>query len=193
MSPPQTPTAVSPTTSNRWVAACRRLAASRLWSFLLLLMGTASCAIYPHPPLVGFATVAGTTLTQKKSIKLMVIIWLINQSLGYSLRNYPRTKESFTWAIAIALGTIMVTILAIFKPQFGRETLWGHFFWLGLVLVGGFALFEGLIILVGLGMGGELNNILPLLGWIFVKELTWTIGLGLMHLILARREMKLAR
>jgi len=178
-----------PTLSSRWSMGCRAIAQGKSWGFLLTVLGSASSAIYPHPPLVSFASIAGVTLTPKKALLVAMAIWLINQVYGYSLRDYPRTIDSFAWGLGMGLGTLLVTLLAAKRPKFSRERVSGHFLWLGATIVGGFVLFEGLILLFGLLLGSEHSLTLSLLGRLFVKEVIWAIALGLGHMFLVRRSL----
>ncbi|NES73338.1 MAG: hypothetical protein F6K24_53185, partial [Okeania sp. SIO2D1] len=53
---------------NVWSHAEKAMSHSRLWQFLLITIGSASSMIYPHVPLVGFATISGVTLNRKQAI-----------------------------------------------------------------------------------------------------------------------------
>lgn len=170
-----------------WKSAWSTVAQNRLWVFLLTVLGTASSLIYPHPPLVSFATVAGTTLKPTQAVKAISIIWLINQIWGYTLRNYPQTTDSFVWGLIMALGTLLATWLAAIKPRFSRKKMSGHLLWLGTALIAGFVVFESLILLFGSLIGSEHGITLAILGRLFVKEVIWTIPLAIMHLVLVRR------
>jgi hypothetical protein len=44
------------------------VASDRLWTFLLVAIGSASSVIYPHPPLAAFGAIAGTTLTPRRAL-----------------------------------------------------------------------------------------------------------------------------
>jgi hypothetical protein len=46
---------------NLWQAAMIAIANGMWWQLSLIAIGSASSVIYPHPPLVGFAAVAGNT------------------------------------------------------------------------------------------------------------------------------------
>ena len=96
---------------NLWSNAEKAISYSRLWEFLLITIGSASSIIYPHVPLVGFAAISGVTLNRKQAIISSMIIWLVNQLYGFTIREYPQTLESFTWGLVMALATLLVTII----------------------------------------------------------------------------------
>ncbi|AFZ18799.1 hypothetical protein [Allocoleopsis franciscana] len=169
-----------------WKLAWSTVAQNRLWVLLLTVLGSASSVVYPHPPLVSFATVAGTTLKPTQAVKAISIIWLVNQIWGYTLRNYPQTTDSFVWGLIMGLGTLLVTLLATIKPRFSRERMGGHFLWLGTALIAGFVLFESLILLFGTLLGNEHSITLSILAHLFLKEMIWTISLALGHLVWVR-------
>ncbi|MFB2978580.1 hypothetical protein [Microseira sp. BLCC-F43] len=173
---------------KQWSSGWKAVERGSLWVVLLTAIATASSLIYPHPPLVSFATIAGVTLTPTKAVKTVAIAWLVNQIFGYTFRNYPQTTESFTWGLILGLGATIVTILATSRPHFSQALIWGHFLWIGVALVGGFIIFEGLIWLVGLLMGGEHSFTLAILGLRWIKEVIWTITLALGHGFLVARS-----
>ncbi len=92
---------------NVWSHAEKAMSHSRLWQFLLITIGSASSIIYPHVPLVGFAAISGVTLNRKQAIISSIIIWLVNQFYGFTLRQYPQTLESFTWGLVMGLRTLL--------------------------------------------------------------------------------------
>jgi hypothetical protein len=96
---------------NLWQAAWKATALSNWWQLSLIAIGSASSVIYPHPPLVGFAAVAGNTLIRKKSLISAAIIWFANQLYGFTIRRYPFTLESLTWGLVMGVGMLTVTWL----------------------------------------------------------------------------------
>jgi hypothetical protein len=176
------------TESQRWLTNWQRLAQGRLWFLLLTAMGSVSSVIYPHPPLVGFAAIAGTTLKPKQAVLSAMAIWLASQLYGYGLRNYPQTSESLAWAVVMGLGTLAVTLLASLRPSFNRSGMREHAAWVAMSLGGGFLIFEGLVMSGGFLLTGTHILTLPLLGLLFWKEAIWAIALGGLHALLMRRK-----
>ena len=137
----------SPENYNIWSHAEKAMSHSRMWQFLLITIGSASSIIYPHVPLVGFAAISGVTLNRKQAIISSIIIWLVNQLYGFTLRQYPQTLESLTWGLVMGLGTLLVTMIATLKPKFIEHKIWRYYLWLTASLVLGYVLFEGIILL----------------------------------------------
>ncbi|GGA43967.1 hypothetical protein [Okeania sp. KiyG1] len=179
---------------NVWNNAEKAISRSRLWQFLLITIGSASSIIYPHVPLVGFAAISGVTLNRKQAIISSIIIWLVNQFYGFTLRQYPQTLESFTWGVVMGLATLLVTILASIKPKFMGEKVWRYYLWLTASLVIGYILFEGIILLTASLMVGEGHGLtVAILGRIFVKNLVWAIALTFIHSFLIWNGIKFSK
>lgn len=54
---------------NLWQTAGEMVSSGNKWQLFLITIGSASSIIYPHVPLVGFAAVAGNTLTRQKALR----------------------------------------------------------------------------------------------------------------------------
>ncbi|WP_413160629.1 hypothetical protein ACL6C3_19155 [Capilliphycus salinus ALCB114379] len=166
--------------SSLWEAAWNAIAKGDSWSFFLVGIGSFSSVIYPHVPLVGFAAVTGNTLPRKKAIFTALMIWFANQLYGFTIRQYPQTKELFTWGLVMGIGTIIVTGLITLRPRFSRINFWGYLIWLIVAIVGGYALFEGSIVLIADLMGGH-GFTAEILWRIFVKDAVWAMSLSAIH------------
>ncbi len=162
-----------------WQSAWIVIAKSKWWQFCLITIGSLSNIIYPHVPLVGFAAVAGNTLTLKKALITTISIWLTNQIYGFTIRKYPHSFESFTWGIVMGCGTALVTYLVTKSPRFTKQ-FWGYLLWLAISLVGGYGVYQSSILLVAQLMGGH-GFTTAILWGIFVKNLRWAIGLSILH------------
>ncbi len=176
---------------NVWSDAEKVISHSRIWQFLLISIGSASSIIYPHVPLVSFAAISGVTLNRKQGIISSMIIWLVNQLYGFTIREYPQTLESFTWGLVMALGTLLVTIIASLKPKFIENKIWRYYLWLSASLVIGYVLFEGIILLSATLMLGSSHGLtVGVLGRIFVKNMVWAIALTFLHGLLIWNGIK---
>jgi hypothetical protein len=60
----------------------------QLWSLLFIGIGIILSIIDSHPPLVGLAAVAGTTLLPKRAIGLMTLVWFVNSIQIYRDPNH---------------------------------------------------------------------------------------------------------
>lgn len=180
----------APADSKGWSTGWSAIAQSHLWWFLVLAIGSSSSIVYAHAPLVAFAASTGATLTRRKAVLVALAIWLVNQIYGYTLRQYPLAPNSLAWGLLMGVGTLLVTWLAALRPKFSQTHWIGHLLWLVGAAVGGFVLFEG-IILLALPLLTEGHS----LGWdillkLFVKEMIWTGAIALCHSLLVRLAMQ---
>ncbi|MGO4560083.1 hypothetical protein [Mesorhizobium sp. 2RAF21] len=63
-----------------------------------------SLALACATPFAAIATIAGTRMSVRLALTLTTVAWLVNQSTGYLLLDYPRTWDSFAWGAAIGLA-----------------------------------------------------------------------------------------
>jgi hypothetical protein len=168
-----------------WSITWNTVANHRLWPLLLLAIGSASSIIYPHPPFVAFAAIAGTTLRARTAIGVAMMIWLVNQFYGYTIRQYPWSLDSLLWGLMLGLGTLIVSALAALRPSFSQYTLKGHWGWLGAVALGGFVVFESLILGVDWLLTGGHTLTLAITRSILSNTIVWTTALALVHLLFA--------
>jgi len=169
-----------------WSTQWQAIAHSRIWFMSFLAIGAFSSVIYPHPPLIAFGAIAGTTLKPKRATLIAMSIWLINQVYGYTLRQYPWTVDSLLWGLIMGLGTLIVTMLASLCAPFSQKTLKGHYLWVSAIALVGFVMFESLILALDrLLIGGHVIT-WAIARSLLIKEVVWAIGLMLMHLSFTR-------
>ncbi|MEM6611388.1 MAG: hypothetical protein AAF652_03870 [Cyanobacteria bacterium P01_C01_bin.72] len=165
---------------NLWQTAGEMVSNSNKWQLFLIAIGSACNIIYPHVPLVGFAAVAGNTLTRKKALITVTSIWFANQLYCFTISQYPRTFESFTWGLIMGLGTLLITWLITLKPKFSRRSFQGYLLWLAIAVVGGCAIYQGSIVLIAQLMSGHGFSI-TILWQIFLKDTVWAVVLSAIH------------
>ena len=136
------------TVTTQFEAAWRSLATSRWWPFALIAVGAASNGMHVHTPLVAFAAMSGVTLLRRQAISIALLIWLVNQSVGFGLRGYPLSATAFTWGALMGGGTLLVVAFASWRPNFACTSWLGHGLWLAISVLVGFGLYQGLILLV---------------------------------------------
>ena len=92
----------------------------------------------------------------------------------------------------MALGTLLVTIIATLKPKFIKDKIWRYYLWLSASLVIGYVLFEGIILLSAILIVGSSHGLtVGILGRIFVKNIVWAIALTFLHSLLIWNGIKL--
>ncbi|WP_190512567.1 hypothetical protein [Leptolyngbya sp. FACHB-321] len=160
----------------RWGIGREAVAASRLWRYSLIAIGSASSLIYPHVPLVSFAALAGITLHRKQAVVSVALIWFVNQVYGFALRDYPLSPIALLWGVTMGLGTVAVVLLASMQPKFSDRGWLGQTLWLGVVMLLGFGIAQSSILFVNqwVGMHGFTADVLLRL---FMRELVWAIAL----------------
>jgi len=129
-------------------AAWRAIAHSNGWGFCLLAGGIASAIVYPHAPLAAFAAMAGVSLPRQRAIALIGILWLVNQGLGFWMRDYPLTGISFGWGAVMGSGALLAAVLASWRPGFSQRSWAGYLGWGAIAIFGSFAVYQGLIVAV---------------------------------------------
>lgn len=174
----------SPASDPGFEPTWRSLAASRWMPLTLLALGTASNLRYAHAPLVAFAVASGVMLKRRQALSVALLIWLVNQTIGFYLRGYPLSTTAFTWGALMGVGTLTVVGVASCRPAFAQKTLGGHMLWSVTAVVVGFCLYQGLILLAyPLLADGHL------MGWdivakLFMKQALWSAALLCGHSLL---------
>ena len=165
---------------NLWQTVGEMVSSGNKWQLSLIAIGSASSIIYPHVPLVGFAAVSGNTLTRKKALITVTSIWFANQLYGFTIRQYPCTFESFSWGLVMGLGTLLITWLITLRLKFSRRSFRDYLLWLAIAVVGGYAIYQGSIVLIALLTGGHGFSSTIFRG-IFLKDTVWAVVLSAIH------------
>ena len=171
----------------------RSLAHSRWLPFSLLALGAASNAIYAHAPLVAFAAMSGVILNRRRAIVIAVLIWFMNQAIGFGLRGYPLDTIAFTWGALMGIGTLLVVTFASIRPGLNQSSWAGHWLWVVIALIGGFVLYQGLIMLAYPVMADGHSMGWDIIAKLFVKHVMWTGAIALGHGALLWRHLSQLR
>ncbi|MEM6435561.1 MAG: hypothetical protein AAF773_17170 [Cyanobacteria bacterium P01_D01_bin.115] len=145
--------------------------------------------MYAHTPLVAFAFISGLVLTQRRAIAVAMLIWMINQAVGFGLRGYPLTGNAFTWGALMGLGTLLVVTFASWRPGFAQTTWMGHGLWLAIALLVGFGLYQGLILLVHPLMADGHWMDWAIVMQLGVKQMIWAGTIAIVHSLLLWRQV----
>lgn len=159
----------------------RSLAHTRWLPFALLALGTASNVIYAHTPLVAFAAMSGVALNRRRAIVIALSIWLVNQAIGFGLRGYPISAAAFAWGALMGIGTLLVAAFASIQPRFSQSSWAGHFLWVAIAVLGGFVLYQGLIMLAYPVIADGHFMSWEIIAKLFVKQVVWAGAINLGH------------
>ena len=172
----------SPTTSESpWQWGSRSLHHSRLWYYGLLAAGSVSNVLYYCTvPLVGIGVLAGATLPRRRALMVLLTMWFVNQFLGFTVRGYPYTASTFAWGGIMLLGATLAVLLSSGRSAFSHNQT-RHGLWLFLSLLLGFVVYQSVIWLGGLLLGGVHGVTLSVLGEILLGNALWGGGLALIH------------
>lgn len=188
-----TPTSTASSDHVDFSYGWREIAHSRWLPFAFLTLGTASNVIYAHAPLVAFAAMSGVTLNRRRAIATALLLWLVNQAIGFGLRGYPLSATAFTWGALMGLGTLLVVAFASIRPGFSQLSWAGHALWIAIALIGGFALYQGLIMLAYPAMADGHFMSWEIIGQLFVKQVMWTGAIALGHGLALWRQLSQLR
>lgn len=86
-----------------------------LWTAVL---ATATVAGAPAAacvlPFAAVAAVAAVTLDLKRAMAAIIVVWVLNQIIGFGLMDYPVTQYSIGWGAALLGGTVAALFAARF-------------------------------------------------------------------------------
>ena len=174
-----------------WQWGSRSLYDSRLWYYGLLAAGSVSNVLYYCTvPLVGIGVLAGTTLPRRRALMVLLTMWLVNQLLGFTVRGYPYTASTFAWGGVMLLGATLAVLLSSVRSAFSHNQP-RHGLWLALSLLLGFILYELVIWLGGLVLGGVHGFTLSMLAEVLLGNALWGAGLAVIHGALVQRWIRL--
>lgn len=134
-------------------------------------------------PFAAIAALLAATLPFRKAMLWMGGAWLANQLVGYLILGYPQTANSFGHGLAIG-ATALATVFVARKV----------FDWRGdtslvstaMAFGAGFVAYEALLLFAALFLGGVASFAPSIVWMIFVNDVLWLAGLGLVYMILDR-------
>jgi hypothetical protein len=65
-----------------------------------------ACAV----PLAAFATAAGLSLSRRDALLLILMVWLANQLVGFTVLHYPWTASTFAWGVVLGAVAALATL-----------------------------------------------------------------------------------
>lgn len=84
-----------------------------LWLTLLVAASVAfslgfACAV----PLAAFAAAVALTLSSADALVLILLVWLANQLVGFSVLGYPWTLSTFAWGLVLGAVAVLSTLVS---------------------------------------------------------------------------------
>jgi len=149
-----------------------------IWMVILTMAAiSASLALSCVTPFAALAVALGGTVGLRASLRVITIVWLANQFVGFVFFHFPLTANTFLWGFAIGIAALLTTIVAaIMINYFSSSTATGR---LGVALLASFAVYE-LGLLVAALFLGSLDTFRP---WI-VLQLAWINAVSLLGMII---------
>jgi hypothetical protein len=82
-----------------------------LWLGLLVAASVAfslglACAV----PLAAFAAAAALSLSRRDALLLILLVWLANQLVGFTVLHYPWTASTFAWGVVLGAVAVLATL-----------------------------------------------------------------------------------
>jgi hypothetical protein len=137
-------------------------------------------------PFAALAVALAGTAGLRASLRIVTVVWLANQIVGFVFFHFPHTANTFLWGIAIGGAALVTTGVAsvIMKYALG----WAAPLRLGVALVVGFGVYEMALAAAALFLGGwetfrppivaqlAFVNVASLAGMIVLNEVAVALG-----------------
>ena len=87
--------------------------ASLIWILILTLAAIgATFALSCVTPFAALAVALGGTVGLRVSLRVVTVVWLANQLVGFVFFRFPHTANTFLWGVAIGGAALVTTIVA---------------------------------------------------------------------------------
>ena len=113
----------------------------RAWIIILTVaVIAATFALSCVTPFAALAVALAGTVGLRSSLRVVTLVWLVNQVIGFAFFHFPVTANTFTWAVAIGLAAVVTVGVAAVATKYLASA--PVLFRLGVVLLLGFAVYE---------------------------------------------------
>jgi hypothetical protein len=165
------------------VAARHQGNPDRAWLALLLVAAAVSSVTFACvTPFSAFAALLAATLPLRRALGMMAAVWLVNQALGFCALGYPLDGITLAWGGAIGIAALAAVLAAAASvaaaPERGRA--------LALGFVAAVAVYEGLLYLASLGLGGAANFTPDIVAKVALSDAAWLLALAILRHLLSR-------
>ena len=133
-------------------------------------------------PFAALATVAALTLSVRRAAGLVALVWLVNQGVGFGLRDYPHTADTIAWGLVIGAGAFAALTVATLAVRRGAARLVSP--GAGCALLGAFAMYEGVLFAYAAVLG-DISAFTPrIVAGVAVNDLCWFAALAGLRLMI---------
>jgi hypothetical protein len=127
--------------------------ASLIWMLILTLAAIGvTFALSCVTPFAALAVALAGTVGLRASLRIMVVVWLANQVIGFGFFHFPRTPNTFLWGVAIGGAALATIIVASVVMKYGSS--WAASLRLGVALFLSFAVYEMMVLTAAVFLGG---------------------------------------
>jgi hypothetical protein len=148
-----------------------------IWTATLTIAAvSASFALSCVTPFAALAVALAGTVGLRQSLRVVAIVWLANQFVGFAFFHFPLTATTFLWGIATGIAALLTTIVAAIVMKYASASR--AVVRLSVALLASFAVYE-LVLFVAAVFLGNLETFRP---WI-VAQLGWINAASLLGMI----------
>jgi hypothetical protein len=102
------------TTGKAATGAASETSGANLWiAFIAGLTVIGSYGFACVAPLAAVAALAALTLRRTEGLLLVLIAWVANQVVGFTLLSYPHTADTYAWGAAIGVAAVLGYVAAV--------------------------------------------------------------------------------
>jgi hypothetical protein len=148
-----------------------------LFGFALLAVSCAlaSFALACATPFAAFAVIAAAMLPLRPALLVVAGAWLVNQGIGFAALHYPIDGNTMLWGAVIGIAAVAATAVssAVLRalPHSGTP------FVLALAWIGGYGIYELVLLAATPFLGGADSFTTAIVGQIGLTNVAWLIGL----------------
>jgi hypothetical protein len=156
-----------------------------LWLALLVAGSVVfSLGLACAAPLAAFAAAAALSMSRRDAVLLILLVWLANQLVGFTVLDYPWTASTFAWGAALGIVAILATLAGQWMA--GRLANARHAFTATVTFLIAFSVYEvALFAISAMLLGGTEIYTLAIQGRIFAINAAAFVGLLVLNQLAA--------
>lgn len=150
------------------------------WPALLLGAALLSSVTFACvTPFAAFAVLAAATMSLPRAVTTVAAVWLVNQALGFCALGYPLDGTTVAWGGAIGLAALAGTVAS--NRAMAATTEWPFAARLAAAFAAAFFLYEAVLFLAALGLGGTQNFSGDIVAKLALSDLCWLVGIAIVR------------